>query len=101
MSGDPARPYLDYVAARVRRGREKLKLTQEQFAEKAGFDLRFFRFIEQGTKDLSVTTLVRLAAALGCEPSALLRPTRPVVRKPGRPKTKPRSSSTPTRWSGR
>jgi transcriptional regulator with XRE-family HTH domain len=97
MSGDPAQQYLDYVAAHVRRGREKLKLTQEQFAEQAGFDARFFRFVEQATKDLSVTTLVRLAAALGCEPSALLRPTRPVVRKPGRPKKKPQSSSTPTR----
>lgn len=101
MSGDPARPYLDYVAAHVRRGREKLKLTQEQFAERAGFDTRFFRFVEQGTKDLSVTTLVRLADALGCEPAALLRPTRPVVRKPGRPKMKPRSSSTATRRTGR
>lgn len=95
MPGDPAPPYLDYVAAHVRRGREKLQLTQEQFAELAGFDTRFFRFIEQGKKDVSVTTLVRLATALGCEPAALLRPTRPVNRQPGRPKKKAhRSPST-------
>ena len=86
MSGDPAQHFLDYVAAHVRRGRERLGLTQEEFAEQAGFDTRFFRFIEQGKKDLSVTTLVRLAASLECAPAALLRPTRPLVRKPGRPK---------------
>ena len=97
MPADPAQLFLDYVAAHVRRGREKLKLTQEQFAELAGFDTRFFRFVEQGRKDLSVSTLVRLAAPLGCPPAALLRPTRPLVRKPGRPKKSRSSSPTPRR----
>jgi transcriptional regulator with XRE-family HTH domain len=89
-----SRRFLEYVAARVRRGREILGLTQEQFAERAGFDPRFFRYIERGTKSLTVTTLVRLGKALGVPPSELLQPTRPLKRKPGRPK-KVAGSTTP------
>lgn len=88
MAGAPEQPFLDFIAANVRRRRERKGLTQEALSEKAGFDIRFFRFVEQGRKDISVSTVVRLANVLGCDPGALFRPTRPAVRSPGRPKRK-------------
>lgn len=91
MPSGPEEPYLTYIAANVRRRRERLGISQEKFAETAGFDPRFFRFIEQSKKDISVTSLVRLAKVLGCEPAALLRPTQAVQRKPGRPRSRRRN----------
>jgi len=86
-----------YLAANVRRRRNALKLTQEEFAEKAGLDLRFFRFVEQGVKDVAVSSLVRLAAALNCDPADLLQRAEPVERRPGRPKQTPSSTTTARR----
>ncbi len=74
-----------------------MDMTQEEFAEKAGFNLRYYRFIEQGVKDVSVSTLARLASTLGCRPSELLRPTKSPVRKPGRPKKRTSTSLARTR----
>ena len=93
MAGPPEQPFLDFIAANVRRRRERLGLTQEQFSERAGFDIRFFRFIEQARKDVSVSTLVRLSNVLGCDPGALFRPARPAVRRPGRPSTKAKAGT--------
>ena len=88
MAGSPEELHLQFIAANVRRRRERKGLTQEQFSELGGFDVRFFRLIEQAKPDLSISTLVRLSNVLGCDPGALLRPTRPVLRSPGRPKKK-------------
>lgn len=78
-------PYLDFIAANVRRRREALGLTQEQAAEAGSFDVRYYRFIEAADRNISIRVLVRLAEALGCPPAALLRPTHPLRRRPGRP----------------
>lgn len=86
MPGDAVTVALLFLAANVRRRRLELTLTQEQFAERAEIDLRFFRFVEQGVKDVAVSSLVRLAEALKCSPADLLQPTEPMERKPGRPK---------------
>ncbi len=80
------------IAANVRRRRLALGLTQEAFAERARIDSRFFRFVEQGVKDISISSLVRLAHGLNCRPADLLAPAEPLVRKPGRPKKSPRAS---------
>ncbi|MCC6334324.1 MAG: helix-turn-helix transcriptional regulator [Myxococcales bacterium] len=93
MAGPPEQPFLDFIAANVRRRRERLGLTQEQLSERAGFDIRFFRFIEQARKDVSVSTLVRLSNVLGCDPGALFKPARPAVRRPGRPSTKAKTGT--------
>lgn len=61
-------------------------MTQEQAAEAGGFDIRYFRFIEAAERNISIGTLVRLGLVFDCDPAALLRPTRPIQRKPGRPK---------------
>lgn len=80
---------LRHLAANVRRRRLALALTQEAFAERAGLDPRFFRFIEQGVKDISMSSLVRLATALECRPAELLSPAEPMPRPPGRPRKSP------------
>lgn len=85
MSGADVATTLLFLAANVRRRRLAMQLTQESFSEHAGLDLRFFRYVEQGARDVSVSSLVRLSVALGCRPGELLNPTQLVKRKPGRP----------------
>lgn len=78
---------LEYVAANVRRLRERKGLRQEDLAELCGWDYRHIQRIEAGDVN-SITALVRLAEALDVPPQALLRPAKPVVRRVGRPKKK-------------
>lgn len=79
---------LGYIAANVRRLREKRGLSQERFAELAGLDSRFAQRVERGRLNFSIETLVRLAAALDTTPGALLRPAKLSPAKPGRPRRK-------------
>jgi len=84
---------LTYVAANVRRCRERHDWTQETLAERADVDVKYLQRVERGTVNLSVCVLVALAEALGVRPSALFRsaflpnPTR------GRPRRKKRVAS--------
>jgi transcriptional regulator with XRE-family HTH domain len=48
----------------IRSARECLDYTQEGFARKAGIDRSYFGAIERGEFNLSVDTVVRIAAAL-------------------------------------
>ena len=88
MVSPEAQELLVQVAANVRRGRERLGLTQENLAERGGFNYRFYRSLEAGKVDLSVSTLYRLAQALGVRPAQLLRRTKPIPPRPGRPPKK-------------
>lgn len=80
------------VAAHARRGRARLNLSQEKFAERAGFNARYYRRIEKAEVDSSLTTLYRLARALGITPLQLLRPTAAIPPKAGRPRKKKTTS---------
>lgn len=99
MSSPDVSTTLLSLAANVRRRRLALGLTQEQFAERARLDLRFFRFVEQGVKDISISSLVRLSVGLGCKPPDLLVAAEPLERRPGRPRRLPRA--TPPRRESR
>lgn len=81
--------YLKFVGANVHRHRLRAGITQEDFAEAAGLDVRFVRRVEGATVNLRFDTFIRLADALGIEPGQLLRRAKPVARRSGRPKTKP------------
>ena len=51
------------------------RITQEQFAEKAGFSYKYYQAIEAGRKpDLRLSTLERLAKACGLELHELFAP---------------------------
>jgi transcriptional regulator with XRE-family HTH domain len=56
----------------VREWREFRKLKQEKLAEKAGYSAATISQLETGKQGYEEKTLVRLAAALDCEPSDLI-----------------------------
>jgi transcriptional regulator with XRE-family HTH domain len=55
----------------VKLRRVELDLSQETLADKADFARSFVSAVELGTKAASVTSVWRLAQALGCQPSDL------------------------------
>jgi transcriptional regulator with XRE-family HTH domain len=84
---------LEAIAANVRRRRARLGLTQEQFSEQAGFNLRFLQSVERGRVNITIETLVRLAVALHVGPAQLLRASRLPPPRPGRPPASGRGSA--------
>jgi transcriptional regulator with XRE-family HTH domain len=84
------RPDPQRVIANIGRRIAELRVargwTQEAFAEVLGMATQNVARIEQGRSDFRVTTLVRVATALECDPQVLWQP--PTTRKPrpGRPK---------------
>ncbi len=57
----------------LRRAREQAELTQEQVAERSGVHATEVSRIEGGKRDPKVSTLRRLAEAVGVPPGDLLR----------------------------
>jgi transcriptional regulator with XRE-family HTH domain len=57
----------------LRRARERLKLTQEEVGHRSGVHPTEVSRIEGGKRDPRVSTLERLAKAVGVSPSDLLR----------------------------
>jgi transcriptional regulator with XRE-family HTH domain len=55
----------------LRRSRERLRLTQEQFSEKCGLSASYIGEIEQGKKFPSAEALERIVGALGVQPFQL------------------------------
>ena len=61
------------LAQQLRKQRKKLKLTQEQAAELAGMDTRYYQRLESKTPNaIKIDTLDRLAKAFKTTPSKLL-----------------------------
>jgi len=56
----------------VRRRRQGLGLTLEQLAERSGLSPHYLSTVETGGRDPSVSTVTKLAKALGCPPGELL-----------------------------
>lgn len=69
----PKEPEILYVAANVVRLRERVGLTQAQLAERAQISSRALSKVEGGIVDVSLSTLCRIARALGVAPAAMLR----------------------------
>lgn len=57
----------------LRRARERLNLTQEEVAERSGVHATEVSRIEGGKRDPQVSTVQRLAEAVGLSASELLR----------------------------
>lgn len=62
------------VGRNVRRARERVRMTQEQFAEKSGFSQQYISDLERGRRNPTVVTLYELAQALDLAPWDLLKP---------------------------
>lgn len=67
-----ARAESRWVAANVRRLRIKKNWPQERLAEEAGFSARVLSVIESGKTDMRLSSLSKLADALGVLPHVLL-----------------------------
>lgn len=68
MEGDLQRA----LGRNLRAHRQKLGLSQEQFAEKLGYHRTYIGGIEQGLRNLSLRAVERLADDLEISPTALL-----------------------------
>lgn len=80
-----------YLAANVRRRRERLGISQDELASRAGVDERYVRRVESAAGvDVRISTLAKLATALECSVGSLLKPAKPVTRRVGRPPSKKR-----------
>lgn len=64
--------HLATLAANLRAARVAAGLSQVKLAIAAGLDLSYLNEIENTKRDPSVTTIVKLARALGTTPSGLL-----------------------------
>jgi transcriptional regulator with XRE-family HTH domain len=62
------------VATNVRRARKEAGLSQEELAHDAGVDRTYVSQVERGKRNLTITVLARLAAALDLSPDRLLIP---------------------------
>ena len=89
MEDERLAKYLTYVAANIRRLREKREMTQEALAEASDITLRHLAEIERARTSVSLATLVAIAEALGATPRDLLRPAEMPEVKRGRPRKKP------------
>lgn len=69
MEGDLQRT----LGRNLRAHRQKLGLSQEQFAEKLGYHRTYVGGIEQGLRNLSLKSVERLASDLGVDAVTLLR----------------------------
>jgi len=67
------KPILIKFAKRVREERKKLKLSQEEFAAKAGFHRTYIGMIERAERNITLSNLEKISASLHISISALLR----------------------------
>lgn len=58
---------------RIRAAREKRDLSQESLAERADLHPTYIGQVERGEKNLTIVSLLKIAAALGISPDALLK----------------------------
>ncbi len=80
---------LDRVGHRVAELRAARGWTQEVFAERLGLSVQYVRTIENGSENLTLRTLAKLARQLAVRPAVLLHsPTTPPRRR-GRPPARP------------
>jgi transcriptional regulator with XRE-family HTH domain len=64
---------LDTFARNLRRAREQAGLSQEALAERAGMHRNAVALLETGKREPRLSTIVRLAKALGVKTSDLLK----------------------------
>ncbi len=71
--GNMSRPQSAQVlfGRNVRKRREEIDLTQEKLAEQAGLDRTYISDIERGARNLSLSSILRIARALGATVSEL------------------------------
>lgn len=64
---------LQRFGARVRKERERLGISQEELADRAGVHRTYMGGVERGERNVGLLNLLRIARALGVPPATLLR----------------------------
>ncbi len=64
---------LQRFGARVRAERERLGVSQEELADRAGMHRTYLGGVERGERNVSLLNLVRIARALRVSPAVLLK----------------------------
>jgi transcriptional regulator with XRE-family HTH domain len=65
--------FREKVGKRIKKFREKAKLTQEQVAQKAGLNTNYFAVIERGEVNTGTPNLLKISKALGIEITELIK----------------------------
>lgn len=65
--------YLKKLGKNVRAIRLERGWTQEKLAEAAGIHPVYISYIEQGTRNPSITKILQIARALGCEAAQIFQ----------------------------
>ena len=68
------------VGRRVRELRNRIGVSQEALAERAGLHRNYVGSVERGERDIGITALARLASALGLSLADFFAPFRQKVR---------------------
>ena len=64
---------LQRFGSRVRAERERLGVSQEELADRAGMHRTYLGGVERGERNLGLLNVLRIARALGIAPSLLLK----------------------------
>lgn len=64
---------LQLFGARVRAERERLRISQEELADRAGLHRTYVGGVERGERNVGLLNLLRIAEALGLGPAELLK----------------------------
>ena len=67
------KPAMTEFGRRVRARRMELGLSQMALADRAGLDFTYVSSVERGRRNLTLTSILRLALALEVDPGELLR----------------------------
>jgi transcriptional regulator with XRE-family HTH domain len=65
-------PSMQEFARRVRARRKELGVSQMALADAAGLHFTFFSTVERGQRNVTLTSILRIAAALDVDPGELL-----------------------------
>lgn len=63
---------LERFGLRVRAVRERLGMSQEELADRAGMHRTYLGGVERGERNLGLLNVIRIARALGISPAVLL-----------------------------
>jgi transcriptional regulator with XRE-family HTH domain len=63
----------DIAGSNLRRLRNKLGVSQDEFADRAGLHRTYIGSVERGERNITLDTLQRIARALQVDPKDLLR----------------------------
>lgn len=65
--------FREKVGKRIKKFRERAKLTQEQVAQKAGLNTNYFAVIERGEVTTGTPNLLKISKALGIDIIELIK----------------------------